>query len=92
MLLRPPVGLRTPLGPWYLVEDMARMVPPPNTCSQESFLTSASGLGQLEPAPCLIPDPSGDPSASGAFLPRLLLGPSHSGFVPSQCPWPPELC
>lgn len=64
------------------------MAPPPNTCSQESFLTSASGLGQLEPVPCLIPDPSGDPSASGAFLSRLLLGPSHSGFVPSRAHGP----
>ena len=45
------------------------MVPPPNTHSQEIFLTSASGLGQLEPPPCHTPDPSGDPSGSGAFLP-----------------------
>lgn len=67
--LKPAVGLRTPLGPGYLVEDIAPMVPPPNTHSQEIFLTSASGLGQLEPPPCHTPDPSGDPSGSGAFLP-----------------------
>lgn len=81
-------GLRTPLGPWYFVEEMARVAPPPSTHSQETFLTSARGLGQLEPAPRLTPDPSGDPSASGAFLPRLLLGLLHTGFVPASAHGP----